>query len=56
MKKVTVEVKLEVLVHVDEDVDFEKLMGEMTYDLRDWTGKGDVVDVQLETYTVKESR
>jgi hypothetical protein len=31
MKKVTVEVKLEVLVHVDEDVDFEAFMAEMGY-------------------------
>jgi hypothetical protein len=56
MKKVTVEVKLEVLVHVDEDVDFEAFMAEMGYMLvPNWDG-GDVMDVQLENYTVKESR
>ncbi len=56
MKKVTVNVQLKVLVHVDEDVDFEAFMGEMGYDLTsNWEG-GDVMDVELEGYTVRDAR
>jgi len=56
MKKVTVEVQLKVSVHVDEDVDFEAFMAEMGYTLvPNWDG-GDVMDVELEGYTVRDSR
>ncbi len=56
MKKIIVDVQLAVLVHVDEDIDFEAFMCEMGYDLNtNWEG-GDVIDVQLEKYVVRESR
>jgi hypothetical protein len=56
MKKIIVDVQLAVLVHVDEDIDFEAFMVEMGYDLTsNWEG-GDVIDVQLEDYKVREVR
>ena len=56
MKKIIVDVQLAVMVHVDEDVDFETFMVEMGYNLSDSTGKGDVIDVQLEKFTVRDAR
>lgn len=55
MKKVIVDIKLAVMVHVDEDVDFEEFMCNSEYHIHPATG-GDVIDVQLEDYTVRESR
>jgi hypothetical protein len=56
MNKVTVEIKLRVLLHVSPETNFDDIINKMEYDLSDTTGNADVIDTELINYEVLDSR
>jgi hypothetical protein len=56
MKKITVELKIKLLVHTDEDVTTEKVLEEMDYTFSDQTGQATIVDTEITDWSVLDTR
>lgn len=56
MKKVTVDLKVKLLIHCDEDVDIQEVIDEMDYSFLDKTTKADIQDSSIEDFEVVDSR
>jgi len=56
MRKVTVEVKVKLLIHADEGKDISDVIGEMGYNFIYSEPGADVVDSEIEDYEVLDSR
>lgn len=56
MRKVTIDVRVKLLVHIDDDAVPSEVMDEMEYSFTDTTGKATVVDESMEDYDFTDSR
>jgi len=56
MKKITVEVKVKLLIHADETADIEDVLCNMDYNFTDKTGEADIVDTEITDWDFKDSR
>jgi hypothetical protein len=56
MSKVTVEVKVKLLLNVSDNENLADIVNELEYDFSDTTGKADVVDTEILDWEVKDSR
>jgi len=55
-RKVTVEVKIKLLIHADDDFPIENVMDDMEYDFRSCSDKADIMETEILDYTVTDSR
>jgi len=56
MRKVTVEVKVKLVINADEGVEIAEILDEMDYNFDDTTGKADIEDAEILDYNVKDSK
>ena len=56
MRKVTVEVKVKLLINADEDTEISDVINEMKYDFIYSEPGAEIVDSEIEDYEVKDSR
>lgn len=56
MRKVTIEVKVKLLIRADDDAVIDDVLDEMEYDFTDTTGKADVEDTEILNYEITDSR
>jgi hypothetical protein len=54
--KVTVEIKVKVLVNLNDGENLTDIIDEMEYDFSDTTGNADVVDTEITGWEVLDSR
>ena len=56
MRKVYIEVKVKLVVNMDEGVEVGDVVDELQYDFSDTTGKADVLDTEIMDYEVTDSK
>lgn len=56
MKKITVELKVQIDIHTDEDVTTDKVLEEMDYSFSDGTGQATIVDTEITDWRVVDAR
>ena len=56
MRKVFLEVKVKLVIDVDEDIMLDTVMDEMDYNFTDTTTKADIVDTEILDYEVTDSK
>ena len=56
MKKVTVELKVKMLIHADEDKEISDVIDEMGYEFIYTEPGAEIIDTEIEDYKVKDSR
>jgi hypothetical protein len=56
MRKVYVEMKVRLVVNVDEDTTIGEVIDEMNYSFVDQTGNADIIDSEILDYEVKDSK
>ena len=56
MRKVTVELKVKMLIHADEETDISDVINEMGYEFIYSEPGAEIVDSEIEDYEVKDSR
>jgi len=56
MRKMTVEVKVKLLIKADDDIELSEIMDEMDYNFTDMTTKADIEDTEILDYEVVDSR
>jgi len=56
MRKVFVEVKVRLVIDVDDGVEVSEILDEMEFDFTDTTGKADVNDSAMLDYEVTDSK
>ena len=56
MRKVTVELKIKMLIHADEDKDISDVINEMGYNFVYSEPGADIIDTEIEDYEVIDSR
>jgi len=55
MRKVTVEVKIKLLLSIDEGIEVSEVVNELEYEFTDITGKATVEDTEIIDYEVTDS-
>ena len=55
-RKVYVELKVKLILNMDEGVDIDDIVDELQYDFSDTTGKADVLDNTIEGFEVTDSK
>jgi hypothetical protein len=55
-RKVEIEVKVKLMVNMDEGVEVSDIMDEMDYNFSDTTTKADIEDTEILDWTVKNSK
>jgi hypothetical protein len=55
-RKVTVEMKIKLLLHVDEGVEVSHIMNELEYDIADTTSQATVMETEMLDYEITDSR
>ena len=56
MKKITVELKVKLLIHADETAATDEVLENMDYNFSDTTGEADIVDTEITEWDIKDSR
>ena len=56
MRKVTIEVKVKLLIHADEDIEISDVINEMGYEFIYSEPGAEIIDTEIEDYEVKDSR
>ena len=56
MRKVTVELKVKLLIHADEEADIIDVLDDLDYEFTCNTTDAEIVDTEIEDYEVKDSR
>lgn len=56
MKKITVELKLRILIHADEDSNLTDLINELEIDVQDTTGEADIIDTEVLDFEIQDAR
>lgn len=56
MRKVYVEVKVKLIINMDDDVEVGDVIQEMDYNFTDQTDKADIVDTEIMDYEVQDSK
>jgi len=56
MRKVYVELKVKMVVNMDEGVEIKEVVDELQYSFSDTTGKADVLDTEILDYEVTDSK
>lgn len=56
MKKITANLTVKILLHVNEDADVEHVVNELDYNFSDTTTKADVIDVEITDMEIEDSR
>ncbi len=56
MRKMTVTVKVRLLIKADDDIMLGNIIDEMDYSFKDTTGKATIEDTEIFDYEVEDSR
>lgn len=56
MRKVFLEVKVKLVIDIDEGVEVSEILDEMEFDFTDTTGRADVNDSEILDYEVMDSK
>lgn len=56
MRKVTVELKIKMLIHADEDKEISDVIDEMEYEFIYSEPGAEIIDTEIEDYEVSDSR
>lgn len=56
MRKVFVNVRVKLVINVDDDIEVGKVIEEMEYDFTDTTGKADIEDTEIMGAEVYDSK
>ena len=56
MKKITVEVRLRVHLHMNDTADFNDIMDEMYYTVEDTSGESTIIDTEMLDYELQDVR
>ena len=56
MKKMQVQLTVELMINMDEDGDLAEVIDEMDYDFTDTTGTADVQEMEIKSTEVLDSR
>ena len=56
MRKITVSVKLKLLIYADEGVEMTHILDELDYRFKDTTGQASVIDSEVLDFEVIDSR
>lgn len=56
MRKVFVEVKVKLVINIDEGVELSEIIDEMDYDFTDTTTKADIEDTEILSHEVIDSK
>lgn len=55
-RKITVEVRVKLVIRADEGVEVDELMSEMDYNFTDQTGKATVEDTEILEHEITDSK
>jgi hypothetical protein len=56
MRKVTVQLKMRIVMSVDEGVEISDVINELDYQVSDTTAAADIVDTEITDYEVVDSK
>ena len=56
MRQVTVEVRVKLLIHADEDKDISEVIDEMDYNFVYSEPGAEIIDTEVEAYEIKNNR
>ena len=56
MRKITVELKVKLLIHADDKADILDVLDDMDYEFTCDATDSEIVDTQIEDYEIKDSR
>jgi len=56
MRKVFVEVKVKLIINMDEGIDLDDVISEMEYDFSDTTTHADIEDTEILDYEITDSK
>ena len=56
MRKVTVQLEMQVVMRVNEGVEISDVVNELDYDIRDTTTAADILDTEITDYEVIDSK
>lgn len=56
MRKVTVKLEMQVVMRVNEGVEISDVVNELDYDVRDTTTAADILDTEITSYEVIDSK
>ena len=56
MRKVTVKLEMQVVMRVNEGVEISDVVNELDYDIRDTTTAADILDTEITSYEVIDSK
>ena len=56
MNKITVELKIKLLIHADSDSNLTDIINELEIDISDTTGEAEIIDTEVLDFEIQDSR
>ena len=56
MRKVTVKLEMHLVIRVNEGVEISEVVNELDYDIRDTTTAADILDTEITSYEIVDSK